>query len=69
MRNLKKAGDLETFPNIKIMPLDVTKPEQIRETCRKALAEYDIDVLLNNAGYEIMGFLRENSRSRDSQTL
>ena len=33
------------------MPLDVTKPEQIRETCRKALAEYDIDVLLNNAGY------------------
>lgn len=54
MRNLKKAGDLETLPNVTIMPLDVTDTEQIRQTCRKALAEYDIDVLLNNAGYGIM---------------
>ena len=54
MRNLKKAGDLETLSNVIIMPLDVTAPEQIRRTCQKALAEYDIDVLLNNAGYGIM---------------
>ena len=54
MRNLKKAGELETLPNVAIMPLDVTNPEQIRETCQKALATYDVDVLLNNAGYGIM---------------
>ena len=52
MRNLKKAGDLETLPNVIVMPLDVTDTEQIRQTCRKALAQYDIDVLLNNAGYQ-----------------
>lgn len=54
MRNLKKAGELETLPNVATMPLDVTNPEQIRETCQKALATYDVDVLLNNAGYGIM---------------
>lgn len=54
MRNLKKAGDLSEFPNVVILPLDVTDPKQIRETCQKVLAEYDVDVLLNNAGYGIM---------------
>lgn len=54
MRNLKKAGDLSELPNVIIMPLDVTNPEQIRETSQKALAEYDVDVLFNNAGYGIM---------------
>ena len=36
------------------MPLDVTDTEQIHQTCRKALAQYDINVLLNNADYGIM---------------
>lgn len=54
MRNLKKAGDLAELPNVVIMPLDVTDTDQIRETCQKVLAEYDVDVLLNNAGYGIM---------------
>ena len=54
MRNLKKAGDLGELPNVTIMPLDVTDTQQIRETCQKALAKFDVDVLLNNAGYGIM---------------
>lgn len=54
MRNLKKVGDLESLPNVVIMPLDVTNTAQIRQTCQKALAAYDVDVLLNNAGYGIM---------------
>lgn len=54
MRNLKKGEDLAALPNVILMPLDVTNTQQIRETCQKALAEYDIDVLLNNAGYGIM---------------
>ena len=44
MRNLKKAGDLESLPNVIIMPLDVTDTKQIYRTCQKALAEYDIDL-------------------------
>lgn len=55
MRNPQKAGELADLPNVVIMPLDLTDPEQIRETSRKALAEYDVDVLFNNAGYGMMG--------------
>ena len=54
MRNLKKAGDLADLPGVVIMPLDVTDTVQIHETCQKVLAAYDVDVLLNNAGYGIM---------------
>ncbi|MBR7070327.1 MAG: SDR family NAD(P)-dependent oxidoreductase [Oxalobacter sp.] len=54
MRNPAKGADLAKMPNVVIMPLDVTDPSQIRETCQKALQAYDIDVLLSNAGYAIM---------------
>lgn len=37
-----------------ILPLDVSDPQQIKATCQKALADYDVDVLLNNAGYGVM---------------
>lgn len=55
MRNLQKAGELTSIPNVVLMPLDLTNPEQIRETSRNALEQYDVDVLFNNAGYGIMG--------------
>lgn len=55
VRNFQKAKELTLFPNIVLMPLDLTNSEQIRETCHKALETYDIDVLFNNAGYGIMG--------------
>ena len=54
MRNLKKGEDLKDLPNVVIMPLDVSDSQQIKETCQKALADYDVDVLLNNAGYGVM---------------
>lgn len=55
MRNPQKAGELAGLPHVVIMPLDLMNPEQIRETCQNALAEYDVDVLFNNAGYGMMG--------------
>lgn len=57
MRNLKKGESLSKLPNVALMPLDVTNVDQIKDTCQKALAEYDVDVLLNNAGYGLMGAL------------
>lgn len=54
MRNVGKAGELSSMANVTVMPLDLTDPAQIRETCRRALEEYDVDVLFNNAGYGIM---------------
>lgn len=45
------------------MPLDVTDTQQIKDTCRKALEQYDIDVLFNNAGYGIMAPLETFSEA------
>ena len=55
MRDPRKASEVLSLPNVVPMPLDLLDPEQIRETCRKALEQYEIDVLFNNAGYGIMG--------------
>lgn len=56
VRNLRRAEeDLSALPDIVFMPLDLTNPRQIRQTCSLALERYDIDVLFNNAGYGIMG--------------
>ena len=51
MRDMRKAADWEHNDNIVVMPLDVTKPELIRQTVIETLRQYDIDVLFNNAGY------------------
>lgn len=54
MRNIEKAGELSKMDNVVVMPLDLTDPTQIRDTCAKVMAKYDVDVLFNNAGYGIM---------------
>ena len=57
MRNPERGKDLAELPNVVIMKLDISKPEEIRQTCKEALEKYDIDILFNNAGYGIMGAL------------
>ena len=54
IRNPEKAGELADMENVVVMPLDLTDPARIRDTCAKALEKYDVDVLFNNAGYGIM---------------
>lgn len=54
MRRPEKETELNQLENVTLMPLDVTRPDQIAEICQKAIGEYDIDVLFNNAGYGIM---------------
>lgn len=51
MRTPEKETELTAYDNIKLFPLDVTKPEQIEKTVSAVLSEYDVDVLFNNAGY------------------
>ena len=57
MRNPEKETELTQLENVKLLKLDVTKPEQIEETVKEAIKNYAVDVVLNNAGYGLVGAL------------
>lgn len=43
------------LPNMTVLPLDVTQPDQIRACVEKATSIADIDVVFNNAGHGLFG--------------
>jgi NAD(P)-dependent dehydrogenase (short-subunit alcohol dehydrogenase family) len=55
MRNPAKETELGAVPGITLLPLDVTKPEQIEAAVRRALELGPVDVVFNNAGYGLAG--------------
>jgi NADP-dependent 3-hydroxy acid dehydrogenase YdfG len=56
MRSPDKAADLATLPNVHCLPLDVTDGAAIQTTIQTVLHQFStIDVLLNNAGYALVG--------------
>jgi len=55
MRKPENETELNTISNITLLPLDVTKPVQVTETTIKSIGLGTIDVVLNNAGYGLMG--------------
>ncbi|MBW4569101.1 MAG: SDR family NAD(P)-dependent oxidoreductase [Tolypothrix carrinoi HA7290-LM1] len=63
-RNPQHVEDLAaSFPDRTLaVQLDVTKPEEVREAVKKAIANFGrIDVLVNNAGCKIGGVIEEVS--------
>lgn len=65
IKDLKeKYGD-----NVLTLQLDVTKPDQVKEAVSQAHAHFGrLDVILNNAGYSLVGTIEESSAS-DVQAL
>lgn len=57
MRNPEKETELTKLADVTILKLDVTNPEEIQETVNKAIENYSVDVVLNNAGYGLVGIL------------
>ncbi|MGV3459238.1 MAG: SDR family oxidoreductase [Flavobacterium sp.] len=57
MRNPGNETFLDKLENVTLLPLDVTNPEQIKDTVAKAISLYNVDVVFNNAGYGLMGAL------------
>ncbi|MCC9168867.1 SDR family NAD(P)-dependent oxidoreductase [Pontibacter harenae] len=54
MRNPEKETELNQLERVTLLPLDVTRAEQVRETVGQAMA-MGVDVVLNNAGYGLVG--------------
>ena len=56
MRSIDKGADLLKFPNIKVLPLDVLNESSIQSAIAATIKTFGaIDVVLNNAGYALVG--------------
>jgi len=71
-RDVKQVADLEEFYPEKALALtlDVTKPDQIASAVEKTIAKFGhIDVLVNNAGYGLIGAVEEASDTQITREI
>ncbi|AFY91961.1 SDR family oxidoreductase [Chamaesiphon minutus] len=56
MRSPEKSPELAELPNVLCLPLDVTQSETIHAAIDRAISQFGtIDVVINNAGYALIG--------------
>ncbi|TDX02119.1 SDR family NAD(P)-dependent oxidoreductase [Dinghuibacter silviterrae] len=63
-RNVKNIADLKEKygANVLTLALDVTKPDQVKSAVEAACAHFGrLDIVLNNAGYSLVGTIEEAS--------
>jgi NAD(P)-dependent dehydrogenase (short-subunit alcohol dehydrogenase family) len=57
-------------PNLLVLPLDITNDEQVQSAVTTAIDRFGcIDVLVNNAGYALLGFFEEMSEKAIRQQM
>jgi NAD(P)-dependent dehydrogenase (short-subunit alcohol dehydrogenase family) len=55
MRSPEKETEFNKLEGVILLPLDVTDPQQIKNTVNNLIQTEDIDVVFNNAGYGLAG--------------
>jgi NAD(P)-dependent dehydrogenase (short-subunit alcohol dehydrogenase family) len=56
MRSIDRGAELGSLPNVLCLPLDVTQVDTIHAAVDRAIAKFgSIDVVVNNAGYALIG--------------
>jgi len=55
MRNPENETKLKQLENVTVIKLDVSKKDELKNTVSEVLKKYDVDVVLNNAGYGLIG--------------
>ncbi|MFC3161195.1 Short-chain dehydrogenase [Chryseobacterium arachidis] len=55
MRNPEYETELNTLENVTVLKLDVSEKDELEKTVTEVLKSHSIDVVLNNAGYGLIG--------------
>lgn len=55
MRKPEQENELKGLPSVSVVQLDVTDTEEMKNTISNILKSHSVDVVLNNAGYGLIG--------------
>ncbi|WP_208645676.1 SDR family oxidoreductase [Mucilaginibacter endophyticus] len=69
MRNTNQAGELENLPNVTLKTLDVVDNSNLESLVAEITALYSVDVVVNNAGYGLIGPIEGTSDDQITKQL